>query len=198
MAFMRPSLANDPLLHLRGGQVVLRPARMADYSAWSHLRGLSRPHLTPFEPMWSFDELSRGAFRDRLRRYQSELRADQGYAFLAFTGSNEDLVGGISLSNVRRGVAQTASVGYWIGAPWVRRGYARDSLAAVTKFAFEELRLHRLEAGCMPANTASLRTLEGGRFRREGIAHRYLKIAGKWEDHVLFALTIEDWLEERR
>jgi len=198
MAFMRPSLANDPLLHLRGSQVLLRPPRMADYSAWSHLRGLSRLHLMPFEPMWAYDELSRGAFRDRVRRYQSEIRSDQGYAFFAFTASNEELVGGISLSNVRRGVAQTASVGYWIGVPWTRRGYARDSLSIATKFAFEELRLHRLEAACMPSNSASLRTLESCRYRREGIAQRYLKIAGKWEDHVLFALTIEEWLEERR
>jgi ribosomal-protein-alanine N-acetyltransferase len=198
MAFLRPSLTTDPLPVLRAGGVVLRTPQMQDYPLWSHLRGISRPHLAPFEPQWAFDELTRPAFRDRVKRYHRDARTDQGYAFFIFTAVADELVGGITLSNIRRGVSQAASVGYWIGQPRTRRGYAGSALAAVSAFAFEELRLHRLEAACMPANIASLRTLERGRFRREGIAVRYLKIANRWEDHVLFALTIEEWLEARQ
>lgn len=196
MAFLRPSLGYDTSPLIKAGQIVLRPPHVSDFPAWADLRGISRQHLVPFEPQWAFDELSRPAFRDRVKRYQRDQRDDLGYAFLAFANGGRTLVGGITLSNVRRGVSQAASVGYWIGAPFVRRGYASAALSAVTRHAFEDLRLHRLEAASMPANLASLRTLERGGFRREGLAQRYLKIAGKWEDHVLFALTIEEWLEE--
>ena len=98
---------------------------------------------------------------------------------------------------MRRGVAQTAAVGYWIGRAFARQGFGSAALRAVTLFAFEELRLHRLEAACMPSNAASLHTLERGGFAREGIARRYLKINGVWEDHVLFGLPREDWSEAR-
>jgi len=197
MAFLRPSLSTDPAPTLRAEQVMLRPPKLSDYEAWAHLRSISRAHLSPFEPLWAIDELSRTAYRERVRRYQRDARDDLGYAFLIFAAAGGELLGGITLSNVRRGVAQAATVGYWIGQPHVRRGYASRALRAVCTFAFEELRLHRLEAACMPSNMASLRTLERGGFRREGVASRYLKIAGRWEDHVLFAITLEDWLEVR-
>ncbi len=199
MALIRPSLLPEASLVLRDGGVVLRPPRTGDFDSWADLREMSRAQLAPYEPQWTLDELYRSSFRERLKRYQRDAKNDLGYAFLAFQaiGAHE-LVGGITLSNVRRGVAQAAAVGYWIGLPHVRRGYASSALAAVTRFAFEELRLHRLEAACMPSNVPSLRTLQRGGYRREGIASRYLKINGLWEDHVLFGLTREDWAEGRR
>lgn len=198
MAFLRPLQSTEPAPGPRAGGVVLRVPQLSDFSAWSHLRAVSRAHLTTYEPQWAYDELTRPAFRDRIKRYHRDAKCDLGYAFFAFAADSGELVGGISLSNVRRGIAQAASVGYWIGQPHVRRGFASRALSSITAFAFEELRLHRLEAACMPSNAASLATLAGGGFRREGLATRYLKIAGRWEDHVLFALTIEDWLEARR
>ena len=197
MAFIRPSLLQDTSLVLRAGLVSLRPPQMADFFPWAELREVSRSHLTPFEPQWTLDELSKAAFRDRLKRYQRDVKDDQGYAFFVFGGPDRSLVGGITLSNVRRGVAQTAAVGYWIGRAFARQGFGSAALRAVTLFAFEELRLHRLEAACMPSNAASLHTLERGGFAREGIARRYLKINGVWEDHVLFGLPREDWSEAR-
>ena len=197
MAFIRPSLMQDSSLALRAGAVTLRPPQMADFFTWAELREASQTHLTPYEPQWTLDELSKGAYRDRLKRYQRDIKEDLGYAFFVFSGSDKSLTGGITLSNVRRGVSQTAAVGYWIGKPFARRGFGSAALAAVTVFAFEELRLHRLEAACMPVNAASLRTLERGGFAREGIARRYLKINGVWEDHVLFGLPREDWSQAR-
>ena len=94
----------------------LRHPAMGDYAAWAELRALSRQHLTVWEPQWARDELARSAFRRRLRQYQREMREDQGYAFLIFREADATLLGGLSISNVRRGVAQAASVGYWIGA----------------------------------------------------------------------------------
>ncbi len=182
---------------LKAGTVQLRPPVMSDFFAWAELREASRAHLTPYEPQWTLDELSKSAFRDRIKRYQRDLKDDQGYAFFIFTDFGRELVGGITLSNIRRGVAQAAAVGYWIGMPYIQRGFGSSALAAVVLFAFEEIRLHRLEAACMPANAASLRTLEQGGFSREGLARRYLKINGVWEDHVLFGLPREDWSEAR-
>jgi ribosomal-protein-alanine N-acetyltransferase len=192
MAFLRPSLLADELPVLRRSGLLLRAPTMSDYPAWAELRSSSRQHLVPFEPTWSTDELTRGAFRDRLKRYQREARDDTGYAFFIVRETDRTLVGAISLSNVRRGVAQSASVGYWIGAGFTRRGFASQALAAIATYGFDELRLQRIEAACMPVNTASLGVLARCGFRQEGLARRYLRINGAWEDHILHALLTGD------
>jgi len=192
MAFLRSTSGIDGEAEVHGREVSLRHPAMGDYSAWAELRAMSRQHLIVWEPQWSRDELTRSAFRRRLRQYQRELREDQGYAFLVFRNADAALLGGLSVSNVRRGVAQAASVGYWIGAPHVRRGYMTDAVKAVLPFAFGTLGLHRLEAACLPHNLASTRVLEKVGFRREGMARRYLKINGVWQDHDLFALLHDD------
>jgi [ribosomal protein S5]-alanine N-acetyltransferase len=191
MAFSR-SILPDVDAEVRGRQVYLRQPAMGDYSAWAELRALSRQHLTVWEPLWTRDELSRSAFRRRLRQYQREMREDQGYAFLVFREGDATLVGGLTISNVRRGVAQSASVGYWMGLPHVRCGYMTDALRAVLPFAFGTLGLHRLEAACLPHNAPSARVLEKAGFRREGTARRYLKINDIWQDHDLYALLHDD------
>ena len=191
MAFSR-SILPDVDAEVRGRQVYLRQPAMGDYSAWAELRALSRQHLTVWEPLWTRDELSRSAFRRRLRQYQREMREDQGYAFLVFREGDATLVGGLTISNVRRGVAQSASVGYWMGLPHVRHGYMTDALRAVVPFAFGTLGLHRLEAACLPHNAPSARVLEKAGFRREGTARRYLKINDVWQDHDLYALLQDD------
>ena len=128
MAFSR-SILPDVDAEVRGREVYLRQPAMGDYAAWAELRALSRQHLTVWEPLWTRDELSRSAFRRRLRQYQREMREDQGYAFLIFREADATLVGGLTISNVRRGVAQSASVGYWMGLPHVRRGHMTDARA---------------------------------------------------------------------
>jgi [ribosomal protein S5]-alanine N-acetyltransferase len=192
MAFLRPSLVVDPDTEIRGGRVCLRPPTMQEYPAWAELRALSRAHLTPWEPQWTRDELTRSNFRRRLRQYYREMREDQGYAYLIFAEADTLLVGGLNLSNVRRGVAQAASIGYWMGAPHAGHGLMTEALRAATSFAFGALRLNRLEAACLPSNAASQRVLEKVGFAREGRARRYLKINGQWQDHDLFALLHDD------
>jgi len=191
MAFSR-SILPDVDVEVRGREVYLRQPVMGDYAAWAELRALSRQHLTVWEPLWTRDELTRSAFRRRLRQYQREMREDQGYAFLIFREAGATLLGGLTISNVRRGVAQSASVGYWMGLPHVRRGHMTDALRAVVPFAFGTLGLHRLEAACLPHNASSARVLEKSGFRREGTARRYLKINDVWQDHDLYALLNDD------
>jgi len=191
MAFSR-SILPDADAEVRGREVYLRQPVMGDYVAWAELRALSRQHLTVWEPLWTRDELARSAFRRRLRQYYREMREDQGYAFLIFREADAALVGGLTISNIRRGVAQSASVGYWMGLPHVRRGHMTDAVRAVVPFAFATLGLHRLEAACLPHNAASTRVLEKAGFRREGTARRYLKINDVWQDHDLYALLHDD------
>jgi [ribosomal protein S5]-alanine N-acetyltransferase len=192
MAFLRSPLVVDAEAEIRGKRVVLRHPVMQDYAAWAELRALSRRHLTPWEPQWTRDELTRSTFRRRLRQYQRELRDDHGYAYLIFGDAEGGLLGGLNVSNVRRGVAQAASVGYWMGAPHAGRGLMTDAVRAAVQFAFTTLGLNRLEAACLPSNAASARVLDKTGFKREGRARRYLKIDGQWQDHDLFALLHDD------
>ncbi len=191
MAFLR-STGIDAEAEVHGRDVYLRHPAMGDYAPWAELRARSRQHLTVWEPQWTRDELTRSAFRRRLRQYQRELRDDQGYAFFIFRQADAVLLGGLSISNVRRGVALAASVGYWVGAPYARRGHMTDAVKAMVPFAFGTLGLHRLEAACLPHNAPSTRVLEKAGFKREGMARRYLKINGVWQDHDLFALLQDD------
>lgn len=197
MAFLRSGIGSDWLPHVRVDGIHLRPPIMGDYGAWAELRAQSRDHLVPWEPQWTRDELSRDAFRRRVRHYQRELREDLGYAFFLFREADERLLGGITISNVRRGVTQAAAVGYWIGKPYAGRGGMTKALSGIVRFAFDELKLHRLEAACMPTNSASIRVLEKNGFQREGLARRYLKINGVWQDHLLYATLADDPREAR-
>jgi [ribosomal protein S5]-alanine N-acetyltransferase len=190
MAFLRTTSDNG--LPVTGRRVMLRAPTTFDYVAWSELRGASASHLQPFEPAWASDELSRWAFRRRLRQYARDLADDASYPLFIVSPTSGTLYGGITLSNVRRGVAQTASIGYWIGAKHAGQGLMSDALLSVLPFAFDHLRLHRLEAACLPHNAASMRVLEKAGFQQEGLARQYLRINGSWQDHVLFALTEDD------
>jgi ribosomal-protein-alanine N-acetyltransferase len=182
----------DRALHLEHGRVYLRPPRGSDWRAWSKLRADSRGFLVPWEPTWPDDALTRRAFRRRLQQYNHELQAGHGYSFVILRQYDEALVGGISVSNVRRGVAQSASLGYWIGRPYARQGYMAEALTAVLDFAFERLKLHRVEAACLPDNAASQGLLRKVGFTEEGYARGYLRINGEWQDHVLFGLLSDD------
>jgi ribosomal-protein-alanine N-acetyltransferase len=186
MAFFRTINFADPLPSVVGEGVSLRTPQATDHAEWAALREQSREFLTPWEPTWPDDDLSRSAFRRRIRRYTEDLRTDQSYAFLIFRSADGRLVGGLTLANVRRGVAQAGSLGYWMGLPYVRRGYMTAAVRAVIPFAFGTLRLHRLEAACIPTNTASIRLLENTGFVREGYAREYLCINGIWQDHLLY------------
>ena len=186
MAFFRTINFSEPLPSVIGEGVILRTPQVTDYGDWAALREASRDFLTPWEPTWPVDDLSRSAFRRRIKRYAEDLRTDQGYAFLIIRSSDNALVGGLTLANVRRGVAQAGSLGYWMGQPFVRRGYMTAAVRAVIPFAFGTLRLHRVEAACIPTNTASNRLLENTGFVREGYARNYLCINGIWQDHLLY------------
>ena len=179
----------DRGLRLQRDRVYLRYPVQRDWRAWSVLRADSQAFLAPWEPTWAYDALSRGAFRRRLKMYRAEMRQGVTYSFLIFRAADDALLGGITLSHLRRGVAQSATLGYWIGATHARHGYTTEALWALLEYAFQRLGLHRVEAACLPGNEASRRLLLKVGFQEEGYAREYLRINGSWQDHQLFAIV---------
>jgi len=174
-------------LRIETERLTLRPPQHGDYAAWARLREDSRDFLTPWEPTWAHDHLSRRNFTNRV--YWAARSVAQGTALPVFLIRRNDhaLLGALTLDNIRRGPAQAGTTGYWIGAPFVRHGYMREALEAVVHYAFTTLDLSRLEAGCLPENTASRGVLEKVGFKYEGVAQSYLQINGRWRNHVLYA-----------
>jgi ribosomal-protein-alanine N-acetyltransferase len=187
MAIFRTVSFSELMPAIAGEGVVLRAPLMSDCGEWIALREASREFLTPWEPTWPADDLTRASFRRRIKRYSEDQRSDVAYAFFVFRQRDEELLGGLTLSNIRRGCAQAGSLGYWIGAAHARQGYMTAAVNAIVPFAFGTLKLHRVEAACIPANVASVRLLEKTGFGREGFARQYLCINGTWQDHLLFA-----------
>ena len=168
-------------------RMTLRLPDHADWRQWSELRDASAGFLVNWEPNWSTDHLSRRAFTNRV--YWAQRAEAQGTALPLMLVRREDaqVVGALTLDNIRRGPSQAGTLGYWIGQPFARRGYMREAILALTHHAFTNLDLSRLEAACLPENTASRGVLEKCGFKYEGVAQSYLQINGRWRNHVLYA-----------
>lgn len=197
MAFFRLPLAADDPPTVRGEGLVLRPPRAEDHGAWAQLRDESRGFLMPWEPIWPSDDLTKAAFRRRLKRYAREIEDDAAYPFLIFRDGDGLLLGGLTLGMVRRGVSQAATLGYWMGAAHAGQGIMTRAVRLAAGYAFDTLRLRRLEAACVPTNAPSMRLLERVGFRREGYARQYLCINGAWQDHVLYGLLRDEFRSVR-
>ncbi|MEZ5810757.1 MAG: GNAT family protein [Rhizobiaceae bacterium] len=182
---------------LKGERVTLRHPRKSDYRAWAELRRNSRDFLEPWEPRWAPDELARRAWRERLRQYVQDRRRGHGHTFFVLERQTGALAGGISIGNVRRGVAQSGQIGYWMGEKFAGHGLMGEALSLVVEYGFRGLGLHRIEAACIPDNKRSIRVLEKAGFSREGLLRSYLRINGAWRDHLLFALIDEDFQDKK-
>ncbi len=179
-------------LPIHGDGVYLRLSEMRDYPQWAALRERSRAFLTPWEPLWPLDDLTRASFRYRVRRHAEEMARDESYSFFIFRDQDDVLLGGLSLGHVRRGVSQAATLGYWMGEPYAGQGYMSRAVRAAIGYAFEKQGLHRIEAACLPNNEPSKILLQRVGFQQEGYARSYLSINGQWRDHLLFALLDSD------
>lgn len=192
MRLFRSVSAPPSNVSLDGKQVLIRPPAEGDWRAYAEIRAASRKFLEPWEPTWPADSLTREAFYRRLARYAADWRDDNGYSFFAIRKTDGALLGGISLSNVRRGVAQCGTLGYWVGESYARQGYMTEALNLVLDFCFGHISLHRVEAACLPENEPSKKLLLRCGFTEEGYAREYLKIRGLWHDHLLFGLLAQD------
>ena len=173
-------------VRLETERIVLRLPAHSDFNAWTALRVDSRAFLTPWEPVWSSDHLTRKSFTNRV--YWAARASHGGSALPLFLLRRDGvLLGAITLDNIRRGPAQTGTIGYWIGRPFARQGYMREAIGALVHHAFTALDLSRVEAACLPENAASRGVLEKSGFKYEGVAQSYLQINGRWRNHVLYA-----------
>lgn len=190
-----PWSAPAPFIVLRGQRILLRLPQMQDFEAWQSLRRSSMDFLRPFEPRWTELDLTRRVYSMRVRRAREEAEEGSDYTFFAFLpeGDKEILVGGITLSNIRRRAAQFVNLGYWMGQPYAGKGLMTEAVGLTLPFVFDTLDLHRMHAAFIPGNQPSRRVLEKNGFVEEGFAKHYLQINGRWEDHVLMGLTRERW-----
>ncbi len=181
------------LPRVTGERVVLRFPQNSDFAEWAELRRRSRGFLERWEPKWGSDELERSAWRMRVRRYREEFSRGNAVPFLIVLKQTGEIVGGISVGNIRRGVAQSGQIGYWMGEPFAGRGLMAEAVRLVVGHCFGPLRLHRIEAACIPGNERSVRVLEKAGFTREGLLRSYLKINGLWQDHYLYSLIAGEY-----
>lgn len=165
----------------------LRLPQLSDHKSWSQLRLRSKDFLTPWEPTWTHDHLLRRPFVNRVNWAKRSMQA--GTAIPLFIKSRDDgvLMGAITLDNIRRGPNQTATMGYWIGSPYVREGFMSEAIVGLVNYAFGALDISRIESACLPENTPSRKLLEKCGFKYEGVAQAYIQIDGRWRTHVLYA-----------
>jgi [ribosomal protein S5]-alanine N-acetyltransferase len=174
-----------------GDPVEIRPLGAEDAEAVAALLRRNRAYLEPWEPRRPESWFTLEGQREALAAAAALRAEDRAYRFGILAAG--ELVGQVALSNVLRGPLDGANLGYWVDASSTGRGYATSAVVLAVRFGFEEIRLHGVEAAVMPRNIASIRVLQKAGFRREGLAPRYLRIAGEWEDHELFAITREEW-----
>jgi ribosomal-protein-alanine N-acetyltransferase len=184
---------------LVGRRVLLRPLGSSDFEQWREVRRRGGEWLTRWEPrpgpgQPNMVEDAR-AFAARCGARDRERQMGTGYGFGVFV--NGRFAGEVNLNNVQRGAFQNAYVGYWIDRALAGEGYTPEAVVTTFRFGFEDAGLHRLQVAVVPRNISSRRVAEKLRLRDEGTAVRYLEINGRWEDHVRYAITAEEWAERR-
>jgi [ribosomal protein S5]-alanine N-acetyltransferase len=137
----------------------------------------------------------RASFAARCAARERERQLGGGIGFGMFTESQ--LSGEITLSSIQRGPFQQAYIGYWVDEQLAGHGFAGEAVVIVLRYAFEELGLHRVEIAIVPRNLPSRRVVDKLGLREEGVAVGFLEIDGRWEDHVRYAITSEEWQERR-
>lgn len=180
-------------IELKSKDLMLKTPVLGDYQQWHEVRAGSRKYLTPFEPTWSETELELSSFKERARRAEKEAMEGVAYAFFIhdMSGPLPTIVGGLNLSDVRRRVSQSVNIGYWMSEQQSNKGIMTNALNLALPFIFDVLELHRANAACLTDNMRSVRVLEKNGFQHEGSAEGFLKINGKWQDHLLYGLTKE-------
>ena len=178
---------------LTGKRVFLRPPKRRDALKWQKLRMSSKSFLVPWEPSWDASSCTRRAYLRYFKNSNYLANMDRAYSFLIFKTDDKTLLGGINIGNVRRGVSQSASLGYWIGEKHSRNGYMKEALKLLIPSLFVDLRLNRIEATTLEENIASKNLLKKIGFKKEGVLRKYLKINGTWRDHILYGLLENDF-----
>lgn len=196
-AGFHPSQPPGGALRLYGKRVLLRPLLAGDFDDYRDVRRRNHDWLVPWEPMrpamMPDPAADREAFTARCAARQRERQL--GHAFALGLFADNTFMGEVNLNNLQRGAIQSCTIGYWIDQAHAGHAYVAEGVVVALRFAFEELNLHRVEICIIPRNARSHRVMQKLSIREEGIALRFVEIAGVWEDHVRYAITLEEWLE---
>lgn len=187
---MSRKISSTSKVKLRGKRIFLRSPTAADFREYAALMKVSQPVFRELRAEFK----GRKQFNDYLQRCER----DDFYGFLICRHEDGAIVGNMNLFNVVRLRVQFAIVGYFVGVPHVRQGYATEALQLMLRFAFKKLKLHRIEASIQPHNKASIALVKRAGFTLEGYSRRLVKIAGKWRDHQRWAILVEDLRRPRR
>ena len=194
-----PSMPSGATIRLYGRRITLRPLSAGDWLQWSEVRQRNDQWLTPWEPLRPANLMDptrdRDAFTSRCNARDRDRQAGIAYSYGVFVGS--DFAGEINLNGVVRGAQQGGTIGSWIDRDKAGHRYIAEGVAAVLRFAFEQLHLHRVEICIVPRNLNSRRVVEVLGMRDEGTAQRFLEINGTWEDHIRYGITVEEWQARR-
>ena len=174
-------------LLLQTDRLDLRLPQLSDHKSWSRLRLSSKDFLTPWEPTWTNDHLLRRPFVNRVNWAKRSMQNGTAIPLFIIGRNDGVLMGAITLDNIRRGPNQTATMGYWIGSPYVRQGFMSEAIVGLVNYAFGAMDISRIESACLPENTPSRKLLEKCGFKYEGVAQAYIQIDGRWRTHVLYA-----------
>ena len=197
MSFLNAYSLKKNQFEITSQKVTLRPPQYSDWKAWADERKKNKLYLQPWEPLWSINELERSSFVKRVRMFERLSHNDQAYSFLIYKSDNEDFIGEVNISNVQRGIIQSCTIGYWIAKDCEGKGMMSESLELVKEFIFNELKLHRIEAACLPHNIPSLKLLLKNGFIKEGTARKLLKINDKWQDHTVLSFILDDFKKSK-
>ncbi|MBS0191585.1 MAG: GNAT family protein [Phycisphaerales bacterium] len=171
-----------------GKLVHLRRPVLSDRDEWVKLREASLEHLLRWEPRQQVKSEA-----ERWKSFFGTSDTEERKRFLICRNEDSRLVGYVGLNGIRHGALLGCDLGYWIGQPFVRRGYMTEALLLAIGHAFGSLGLHRVEANIQPHNAASIAVVKKAGLRFEGTALRFLRIDGRWCDHQRWALTSEEW-----
>lgn len=196
MRLLKFQSAFDSAVELTAEDLFLRAPVLEDFDQWLSLRTKSADFLQPWEPTWDPSDKKRSAFRQRMKRYQAELKSGKSISLFIFSDKISDnektLVGGLTIANIRRGVSQSCTLGYWMGEPFAGKGTMSKAVKRIIPYVFNDLKLHRLEAAAISSNKPSISLLENCGFQFEGKVRKYLKINGEWQDHRLYSILADD------
>ena len=174
-------------IKIKTSRLILRPPMHFDFKKWREVRYSSQEFLTPWEPNWNTDHLTRKSFSNRVYWSKKAINQGTGIHLFLFDNGTDELYGAITLDNIRRGPTQSGTLGYWIGEEYARRGYMTEAINAIVQYAFMDLDLSRIESACLADNKPSRGVLEKCGFKYEGVAQAYIQINGRWRTHVLYS-----------
>ena len=179
-------------LNINTERCYLRLPNLNDFESWVNLRRKSEDFLSKWEPERDRNFYSMTLFRSRVKWAKKKFNEKKVIHAFIFRREDGLLIGAVTLDNVRRGAAQSGSIGYWLGEPFQKKGYMFEVVQAVVFYVFKNFDLSRLEAATLPENQPSRSLLERVGFKYEGVSQSYLQISGRWRNHVMYALLRND------